>query len=258
MRRSYETLPRVSIDFFDLIGCTSLTRCRAPKRQPTTDCAGEIQWFSDIGREGEKERDKSKQNDTASAESEARDCAPMPSKTSSDSSQYGSVTPEASAKSVTQLTCQSNVLQRRMDGILRDWEECQEADDSDSDSDTSLDTSAGSRLVSITSDSPTECGVGMSFTRHGDAPSSGGPGSSGMNGTGCGSGSRNSGNNLLGRVTRSSQAVEDGDSMDCGKFLIANDQETPKEEGTKVMLCPLKDLKGKDCTGKDLTMSEFL
>jgi hypothetical protein len=255
MRKSHETLPRVSIDSVGTRSCAVLTRCRAPDGKFTTDGAGTPRRPSDIGQKQDKECDESTQNDTASTEPETRDCAPMPNKSSSNSSQHGSVTPDASAGPVTQSTRQStNVLQHRMDRILRDWEECQEADDSDSDSDTSLDTSAGNRFVSMMSASQIRCSGGTSFTRHGDAPPSGAPGDAMTSGPGSGNGNHITQNNLTENRNLASQGVRDGSSEDISEVLTDDSHTTTKKKTSDKMLpCPIQ-----GCRGKDSSISELL
>jgi hypothetical protein len=191
--------------------------------------------------------------------SENTDCVSVPVDCPADSSQYGLPTSDMTAQVPQRSRSQQTALERRMNEILADWERCQEDSDSDSESNSDLDIHAGSPSASEASnDYRAEYSRDMCYTRRGDATPSGAPESSAMDGTGSGNRSRTSENSLLGQATQPLQEIGDGDSVDSSELLIADDQEHPKEEGAKVMSCPMKDCTGEDCTGKDSTMSELL
>jgi hypothetical protein len=197
------------------------------------------------------------QGDAAYPESRTDDRTPVSNNPLTDSSRHEPLTPDVSDMPMEASPSQRNALERRMEEIFADWGRCQEGGISDSDSEDYFDTNAGSPSDSDASNGYEYSG-NMCFIRHGDAPSSGAPASLAMGGIGGGYGSRVGRNSLSGRSTQSLQEIEDGGSMDSGECLIADDQEYPKEEGAKVMICPMKDCTGKDCTGKDSVMSELL
>lgn len=195
-----------------------------------------------------------RQSESLDPGSEIGTCTSAPSNCPTDSSQYDQATSSETVHPELQPRSQENVLERRMDEILADWEKCQADESSNSDSDDGFDIDAGTPSTSHSSD---DSQVGYSgetcFARHGDTPSPVATESSVMSGRGSGNDMRTSGNDLLGRSSRPSQPTENGDSMDFGESLIADDDKNRKEKDAKVIPCPTK-----DCTGKERSISELL
>lgn len=142
-----------------------------------------------------------------------------------------------------------------MEGILADWETCQEYGISDSDSNDEFDGNTGGSSVSDASVDPTiGSSRGICFTRHGDAPPSGASDSSTMNGQSSWSGSRISKTSLLGIASQSLQSIGDAEDMDFGECLIADIHLARSEKSSgKVLPCPIE-----GCRGKDPCISELL
>ena len=175
---------------------------------------------------------------------------PAPNDLSTDLLQNDRATVSKTARPGLQSPSQENVLGRRMEEILVDWENRHENDVSNSGSDDILDINAESPFASEASDdSQAEYSGEMCFTRHGNAPPSGPSNSSAIHCGGMGETSQTSGNSSLGRESQATQTTEDSQSMCLGEGLIVDGD----ERKAKVIPCPIE-----DCPGKESSISELL